>query len=58
MLIDMVCDNKKCKLQGKEITKSIKHSEISEQVCEKCGEKLRRLWTSSASIKTSDGFKS
>lgn len=57
MFVDFVCDNKECSKFEQVVEKSIPHSEIENQVCEECNEKLRRVWNTNVSIRTSDGIK-
>jgi transcription initiation factor IIE alpha subunit len=58
MFVDFKCINKECDKFDEQVELNISHSEIDRQVCEICGEQLKRVWNTNTSIRTSDGFKS
>lgn len=58
MFVDYKCTNEKCEKFNVEETLSVRMSETDNQFCEKCKEKLQRVWNSSIAVKTSDGYKS
>ena len=57
MRVDFKCENEKCEMLDKPVEREIPYEEIENQKCEKCGEKVRRVWAFSGGIKTSDGYK-
>lgn len=57
MIVDYKCVNPKCELNEISETRNIPMAEMSNQVCEKCGEPMQRIWNNSVGIKTSDGYK-
>lgn len=58
MIYEFECVQTDCKLDGVVQERNISSSQINEQTCEKCGEKLKRLWSFRGGISTGDGFKS
>jgi hypothetical protein len=58
MYYDFKCENKECALFEVQVDRNISYTELESQVCEKCGEALKRIWNISVGIKTSDGYKS
>jgi hypothetical protein len=58
MYYEFKCENNSCELFEQTIEKNISYNELESQVCEKCGEPLKRIWNISVGIKTSDGYKS
>jgi len=57
MFVDFKCANEACKKFDENEERNIPHSEIDRQVCEVCGEPLKRVWNTNISIRTSDGIK-
>lgn len=57
MFIDFKCVNKACDKYDEMEERSIPMSEVDRQCCKECGEPLKRVWNTNASIRTSDGFK-
>ena len=61
MIIDYQCKNEKCFKYNKNQTKSVSLKEIDDkvpQLCDECKQELKRVWSFSGGIKTSDGYKS
>jgi predicted nucleic acid-binding Zn ribbon protein len=56
MIYAFICVQPGCELEDVTVKRNISYDQISEQCCEKCGEKIRRIYTS-CGIKTSDGYK-
>ena len=58
MYYDFKCTNEKCESFDIQVDRNISYTELENQMCDKCGEPLKRVWNSSVGIKTSDGYKS
>jgi hypothetical protein len=52
------CENEKCEKFEVEFERNISYTELDNQVCEKCGLPLKRIWNTKVGIRTSDGWKS
>jgi predicted nucleic acid-binding Zn ribbon protein len=57
MIYEFKCDNDNCSEKGKVVERNISSSQIEDQLCEKCNEKLKRVWSFGGGIKTNDGYK-
>lgn len=57
MIYEFVCVQTDCELEGETVERNIGSNHVNEQVCEKCGEKIKRIWSFSGGISTSDGYK-
>ena len=58
MTYDFKCTNENCENFDVMIDRNIPYEELDNQVCEKCGEPIKRIWNTNVGIKTSDGWKS
>lgn len=58
MILDFKCENKSCKNYDNIVERNIPHADIENQICDCCGENLRRVWnTTTVGVRTSDGYK-
>jgi len=58
MFVDFKCTFYGCLDYNVEKTLSVRMADLDKQVCEHCGQPLKRVWNSNTSIRTSDGYKS
>jgi len=57
MIFNFKCNNESCENYDVIVERNISSKDLEKQVCEKCNEPIKRIWNTSVSIKTSDGYK-